>query len=112
MTCYLPPQDVVEDRFLLLLQSYGRPVPMAILYNALANRFDLTRYDRRGVRGDPKGSAWEYLVRQARKNLVNKGWVLSLEAGLWTLSDAGLEEVQRREKTPAGHPIASEAEGR
>ena len=104
MTCYFPPQDVVEDRLLVMLQCYGCPVPMAVLYRMLANRFDLTRHERRGAQGDPKGSPWEYLVRQARKTLVNRAWVVSPEPGLWALTDAGREEARRRQESGASIP--------
>jgi len=103
MTCYLPPQDVVEDRFLLMLQDCPRPMPMAMIYAALANRFGLARHERRGAKGDPMGSRWEYLVRQARKTLLDKGWAVSPQPGLWALTDAGREEARRRENISASH---------
>src|ERR1700722_12939855 len=98
MTCYFPPQKVVEDKFLDVLHTQMGPVQMTVMYRALADQFGLTRYERRSARGDPKGSAWEYLVRQARKNLADRGWVRCLEAGQWALSEAGREEARKREE--------------
>jgi hypothetical protein len=95
MTCYFPPQTVVEEKFLDILYAQASPVQMAVLYNRLADSFGLSRWERRGVRGDPKGSPWEYLVRQARKNLADKGWVYCPIDGRWALTEAGLAEMRR-----------------
>jgi hypothetical protein len=96
MTCYFPPQDVIEDRFLQMLHSHARPVQMAVMYRALAERFGLSRYECRGAPGDPKGSPWEYVVRQCRNNLVDQGWLCCPEIGTWALTEAGCEEARKR----------------
>ena len=96
MTCYFPPQKVVEEKFLQLLYSRLGPIQMTVIYGVLADQFGLTRYERRGVRGDPKGSAWEYLVRLARKALVDRGWVYCPRTGQWALSEAGWGEAYKR----------------
>ena len=96
MTCYFPPQDVIEDRFLCILHGHSRPVQMGVMYRALADRYGLSRHERRGAPGDPKGSAWEYLVRQCRNNLVAQGWLYCPETGAWALTEAGCEEARKR----------------
>ena len=96
MTCYFPPQKVLEDIFLDLLTTQSEPIQMTVIYRALADQAGLTKYARRGVRHDPKGSAWEYLVRQARTNLVRKGWVHCPELGRWALSEFGRDEALKR----------------
>lgn len=106
MTCYFPPENVVEERLLLLLNAHPEPLKMGTIYRTLADQAGLTRYERRGVRGDPKGSAWEYLVRRARSNLVCRGWIHSPEIGRWALSEVGREEVRRRGKVGSAQPIA------
>ena len=103
MTSYFPPQNVVEDKLLHMLYSRMRPVQTTVVYRALADQFCLARHERRGVRGDPKGSAWEYLVRQARKNLADKGWINSPETGQWALTEVGREEARKREIVSASN---------
>jgi len=103
MTCYFPPQQVVEEKFMEILHAQAGPVQMAMMYNILADRFGLSRWERRGVRGDPKGSPWQYLVRQARKNLAEKGWVHCPFNGRWALTEAGQAEMRKHEANRPAH---------
>jgi hypothetical protein len=96
MTCYFPMQSDVEEKFLHVLYTRNELVQMTVIYQTLADQFQLNRYERRGVKGDPKGSAWEYLVRQARKRLVELGWVHTPQRGFWALTDAGFMEARHR----------------
>ena len=89
MTYYLPPQEDVEKKIMELLAARGMPVQMTAIYRILAASYHLQRHERRGVKGDPKGSSWEYLVRQARKHLSDSGFVYSPQRGFWSLSEKG-----------------------
>ena len=109
MSCYFPPEDVIEDRFLCLLHLHARPVQMGVMYRALADRYGLTRHERRGAPGDPKGSAWEYLVRQCRNNLVAQGWLYCPQIGSWALTQSGCDEARKRHAVLAERDAAAAA---
>lgn len=96
----LPPQSKVEDELLLQLNARSRAVEPRHLYEPIADHFNLTLEQRTKSRSgsDPD---WHYLVRQARRRLVENGWMADSADGFWSLTDDGRK---REEWVAAGKP--------
>jgi hypothetical protein len=97
----LPSQSAVEQRLLHHLNARSRPIEPRHLYGPLADDFKLTAEQRTASRskGDPD---WHYLVRQARRRLVDLGLLDGSRSGLWSLTSLGR---QNAEWIAAGKPI-------
>jgi hypothetical protein len=89
----IPPQSIVEDELLRLLKDRESAMRMSTVYTILADHFGLTKSERYGSPCDPKGSSWEYVVRNARRCLKERGWLHSPKAGYWELTGAGRERA-------------------
>jgi hypothetical protein len=98
----LPALTEVEDRLLHVLSSRTSALKMNAIYRILAEQFGLTRSERYGNPFHPKGSGWEYLVRHAKRDLCDQGWLHSPDVGLLALTPAGREEARKRQ--PVGQP--------
>lgn len=86
----LPSQTEVETKLFHHLKSFTRPVEAATFYDLLAEDFNLSLAQRGvGPRNDP---CWHYLVRQAKRRLVDEGLVrkpLDGRPGPWILTSTG-----------------------
>lgn len=92
----LPSQADVETRLLGLLLGRSSPIETVHAYNELADLFGLSQSQRHAGRPNTRGSAWEYLVRQAKRRLKDEGWLHDPERGLWSLTQEGSVEAQKR----------------
>jgi hypothetical protein len=63
------------------------------LYGPIADDFNLAAEQRTALRwkGDPD---WHYLVRQARRRLVDEGLLDDSRAGYWSLTATGREKTE------------------
>jgi hypothetical protein len=83
----LPPQSEVETKLFRHLKSSTRAVEPKLMYARLAEDFKLTAEQRHAGRSnDPD---WHWLVRQARRRLVDAGLVNKSQHGLWSLTETG-----------------------
>ncbi len=96
----LPSQAQVEDRLLLALAPRNRPAEPVHVYRELADHFTLSPTQRHASRPNAKGSAWEYLVRQARRRLVVLGRIDGSVLGTWILTEAGREAAYKLANPP------------
>jgi hypothetical protein len=89
----LPSQSAVERRLLHHLNARSRPVEPRHLYGPIADDFNLTAEQRNASRanGDPD---WHYLVRQARRRLVDEGLIDDSHKGFWSLSAKGRSNAE------------------
>ena len=70
------------------MNALSRPVEPRHFYGLIADDFNLTAEQRRAARpnDDPD---WHYLVRQARRRLVELGFIDDSRKYVWSLTHAG-----------------------
>ncbi len=95
----LPPQSEVQDELLRQLKARSRPIEPRHLYEPIADHFNLSLQQRRA--GPPNDPDWHWLVRQARRRLVDEGLIDKSRPGFWSLTDTGRK---RAEWIEAGKP--------
>lgn len=91
----LPHQWQVEAELLCLLEGRTRPTETAHVYSELAAVFRLSGQQKHAARPRTKGSAWEYLVRQAKRHLKDQGLLHCPQTGLWILTASGQQEAKK-----------------
>jgi hypothetical protein len=89
----LPCQAEVEKRLFNHLKARNRPVEAKIMYDDLAADFGLSLTQKRaGRRNDP---CWHWLVRQAKRRLVDAGFMIkSGPRNQWVLNAAGRDATE------------------
>ena len=95
----LPPQSEVQDELLRQLNARSRPAAPKDLYEPIADHFNLSTLQRSA--GAPNDPYWHYLVRQARRRLVDEGLIDKSQHNLWSLTATGRK---RAEWVEAGEP--------
>jgi Mrr restriction endonuclease-like protein len=85
----LPTQSKVERELLRLLSGRSRPTETQHVYRELAAVLGLSPAQQHGSRPNAKGSAWEYLVRQAARHLQDEGNLCRPGKAQWTLTPQG-----------------------
>src|SRR5579872_1732125 len=98
----LPPPEAVTEELLRVLGSRTAAMRTNAIYAILAEHFGLTRSQRYGNPFDPKGSSWEFAVRDARRTLQEQGWLHCPAPGCWALTQAGRERAGRVHRDPSG----------
>jgi hypothetical protein len=88
------PQEAIEEALLRLLSQRTGAMRMNAIYAHLAEQFGLTRSQRWGNPFDAKGSPWEFLVRLARRDLQDAGWLEADAQGGWRLTPAGRARME------------------
>ncbi|HTT82738.1 MAG TPA: winged helix-turn-helix domain-containing protein [Rhizomicrobium sp.] len=96
-TVDLPSQSIVEDALLCALNMHTRPVDPPVMYDLLAERFNLTAQQRHALLQRTKENAWHNLVRQARRRLKDLGYIDRSISRQWLLSEAGRAKARERE---------------
>jgi len=96
----LPHQAEVEGKLLRLLLGTSHPIATLAAYTELAEYMKLTLEQTRAIYPNTGRSAWEYLVRQAKRRLKDEGWLYCPKVGLWALTKVGVREAQLRERAP------------
>ena len=91
----LPPQAKVEDEMLYLLSGRSKGTEAVRVYSELGNAFGLSQSQQHASRPNTSGSAWEYLVRQAKRRLLDERWLVCPEHGVWMLTAAGEAQAAR-----------------
>jgi hypothetical protein len=103
----LPLQADVERELLLLLRLQRRPMMAKRAYTELAELMQVTR-EQRSVTDKTLGGReydWPWLVRQARRKLVDKGDIVPrnrAERGEWALTETGRHHADNLSKVRAG----------
>jgi hypothetical protein len=113
MNVPLPSQSKVEDELLLLLGRQSRPIETKTVYAPVAESMELTIEQRRVSITTAAGreNAWENLVRQARRRLVDDGIIEDSrhsQHGYWALTAAGRNRARIRSRIKAGIATAEE----
>jgi len=93
----LPRQSIVEDQLLCALNLYSRPVDPPVIYDLLAQLLKLTTQQRHALLPITKENAWHNRVRQARRRLVDLGYIDRSITRQWTLTEAGQAKARERE---------------
>ena len=91
----LPHQWQVEAELLCLLEGRTRPTETVHVYNELASVFRLSGQQKHAARPRTKGSVWEYLVREAKRHLKDRGLLHCPQTGLWFLTASGHQEAKK-----------------
>jgi hypothetical protein len=94
----LPHLSKVETELLCLLSGRSQPTETVHVYSELAHMFKLSQQQRHAHHADMAGSAWENLVRQAKRRLKDQGWLDCPHVGFWVLTASGQTEAQKREQ--------------
>ena len=89
----LPTQSEVEDQLVIMLNLHNGPVEPVELYGPLADHFKLSPLQRQALMDDNEENAWRNRVRQARRHLVNLGYLNNSRRGFWVLTASGRERV-------------------
>ena len=85
----LPSQPRVEWELLKLLHL-ARSMPTAEVYRVLADHFVLDSEQRSRMIGEVvHENAWHNLCRQARRRLVDQGWVKRYPHAQWSITASG-----------------------
>ncbi len=69
------------------------------VYESLAIYFSLTRQDLAAEVNEPgagKRNKWENMVRWARKDLVDWGYIDNSQRGIWRLTEKGLKAAAEK----------------
>jgi len=64
------------------------------LYGLLADYFELTALQRQAFMENTEENAWRNRVRQARRHLVNLGYLNNARRGFWVLTARGRERAK------------------
>jgi len=92
-------QAQVEDELLKFLAAQPRPIEPDKVYGPLADRCGLSSVHRAVPRRNRSEPAWNNLVQQARRRLVDLGFIEKLPPkGLWSLTAAGRKRAQHLER--------------
>jgi hypothetical protein len=97
-TVELPSQSIVEDELLCALNLYSRPVDPPAMYALLAERCKMTTLQLSALLPETKENAWKNRVRQARRRLVDLGYLDGSQRGAWLLTEAGRARACERER--------------
>jgi hypothetical protein len=96
-----PTQSDTEFWLLLLLYRRQRPAEPKEMYDLLAEHFKLTARQRQASMQYTEENAWHNRVRQARRHLVNLGWIdlpsCGNKRGFWNLTKEGQTVAEKRE---------------
>ena len=101
----LPREAEVEDELLCTLDMHTKPVEPLLMYTTLSDHFRLTALQRNAGLPETRENAWQNRVRQARRNLVDKGYVDRFAGhGLWILTETGRAQARERERQKGQTP--------
>ena len=89
----LPTQSEVEDQLVVMLNLHKGPVEPVELYGPLADHYELTALQRQAFMENTEENAWRNRVRQARRHLVNIGFLTNARRGFWMLTAKGHERA-------------------
>lgn len=79
------------------LISRGGKAKNSELYESLADLFELSDEERNIYLFDKNGKKterkWNNMIRWSRRHLVNRGMIIKLSGGLWSITDSGKELI-------------------